>query len=358
EKADYPTGTGDYDGLKQYDAGDALGTVTMHNFRMNVDGQLVTGFCGDHSATMGNRFKGDKWDSPGPVSDNVYPLLAYYYWSCENDPDFDGGETGYTSLYTNSYIQCCIWLQKAGRLPDYRTDREGWINAVAEQRKTALAYYNRQPSETWTDKDHAAMILDFYESGKFGTGWEFKEYSYAGSSTENPQPVILGIHPTTTENKFYIKKVDTSGNNISGVTFRVESEDGSFSTTVTTDSHGEAEFESTAGDGWYSITELNAPSEYQRNSTPVRVYLVANVASEIRLANTKTETEPGSLKIRKVDIDDPNVGIAGAVIKLTHSQTGQTTTVQSGADGWAVIDRQFVEQMHTGLWIAEDGTTN
>ena len=92
-KADYGTGTS-FGGLNQYEAPGGLGTVTLHNFRMDVDGKQVTGLCGDHRKGMGTRYQGESWANPGPVSENLYPLLAYYYWSCENDALFNGGESG------------------------------------------------------------------------------------------------------------------------------------------------------------------------------------------------------------------------------------------------------------------------
>lgn len=127
------------------------------------------------------------------------------------------------------------------------------------------------------------------------------------------------------------------------------------STTVTTNASGIAQFNSTAGDGWYTFTETAAPFGYERNPSPVRVYLTAGVTGEIRLANTKDDKD-GSLEIRKVDIDDPTQGIAGAVIRLTHPASGRTSTFTSGADGWCVIPQAFVDEMLTGLWEAEEIT--
>ena len=164
------------------------------------------------------------------------------------------------------------------------------------------------------------------------------------------------MRESTTE-RYKIKKIDTAGNNISGVTFSVESTDGSFSTSVTTDSYGEAWFTSTAGDGWYTLTETGVPAGYEMNASPVRVYLQAGVTGEVRLANSTAAPPPsGDLRIRKVDIDNPTRGLAGAVIKLTHPASGRTGTFTSGADGWCVIPQDFVENMPSGVWLAEEIT--
>ena len=360
-KADYATGAyspgGSDNGLEQYYAPNGLDEVTVHNFRMTVGDETITGFCGDHTATMGNRFNGDTWGNRAPVSENLYPLLAYYYWSCNYDPTFNNGASGWANQVTNTYIQCVVWLDKMGRLPDYHTDRAGWIAAVAEQRQAAYDHYNQPNPSAWSHEFDAGFRLDEYEAGNYYKDWEFWEYYYTGDNdTETPQPIIIGLRDESVSETFFIQKVDTLGNNVSGVTFLVESENGAFRTSVTTNSSGIAQFASDTGNGWYTITETNAPSDYERNTIPVRVYLTANVTGTIYLANTKIITDPGELKIRKVDIDDPTKGIAGAVIKLTHPASGRTSTFTSGADGWVVIPQAFVDEMLTGLWEAEEIT--
>ncbi len=351
KEADYPTGAS-ANGLETYQAPNGLDEVTIHNFRVDVGGKEVTGFCGDHRKLMGTRWEAEKWENPGSVDTNLDPLLAYYYWACENEESFEGGASGWANQVTNTYIQCVIWLAKAHRLPDYRTDRAGWIAAVAEQREAAYDHYHAPNPSEWSHEFDAEFRLEQYESGVFGTNWQFLEYNYTGENGD-PQPIIIGLREPHAD-YYVIKKVDTAGNNISGVTFRVESEDGSFSTTVTTNVSGIAQFNSTAGDGWYTFTETAAPSGYVRNTTPVRVYLTADVPGEIQFVNTGTTKK--SLEIRKVDIDDPTKGIAGAVIKLTHPASGRTSTFTSGADGWVVIPQAFVDEMLTGLWEAEEIT--
>nr|MCR5826282.1 hypothetical protein [Oscillospiraceae bacterium] len=354
KKADYPTGASG--GLETYQAPNGLNTVTLHNFRITTeDGQEVTGFCGNHSMAMGNRWNGQEWDSPAVVSDNVYPLLAFYYHMCATDESFEGGERGWANQVTNSYIQCVIWLDKARRLPDYRTDRAGWIADVAEQRAAAYAHYGLEDDPSWTHEMDAAARIDQYLAGLYGTGWKFYEYYYAGPQIgdSTPQPIIIGLN-SQTEDTYRIKKVDTNGNQVSGVIFRVEKKDGTFSTTVTTDASGIAMFETTAGGGWYTVTEISAPSGYVLNTSPVDAYLATDSTAVINLVNTEITGE--KLKIRKVDVDDPTKGIAGAVIKLTHPTSGLTTTVTSGADGWAVIPTEFIDRMYTGLWEAEEIT--
>lgn len=277
--ADYPTGTSS-NGTQKYEAPNGLEMVTIHNFRMDVGGKEVTGFCGDHSKSMGRSWETEKWANPGPVDTEVYPLLAYYYWACEKEESFEGGASGWTNQVTNSYIQCCIWLAKANRLPDYHTDRDGWIAAVAAQREAAYDHYHCDNDPIWTHEMDAAARLDEYESGVYGTDWSFLEYKYTGGHGD-PQPIIIGLRNEPHSDDYKIRKVDTAGNNVSGVTFRVESEVGSFSTTVTTNASGVAQFSSTAGDGWYTITETAAPSGYVRNPSPVRVYLTTTETGEI-----------------------------------------------------------------------------
>ena len=52
----------------------------IQDFRMNVGGQVLSGFCGDHSLHLNNSHIGDTWSSPTSVDNAVVrTMLAYYY---------------------------------------------------------------------------------------------------------------------------------------------------------------------------------------------------------------------------------------------------------------------------------------
>ena len=329
-RADYPTG---YSGLETYSA-PGLGNLYIHNFLMNVDGKEVVGFCGNHSKTMGNRFDGQPWNNPTDISENVKPLLAMYYWNVENSANFNGGMSGEANQVTNAMVQACVWLDKAGSMPNYTSDKVGWVNAVAEQRDAAYKHY----AATFVDigmeahKSISEAYLDAYLAGDYGTDWTFKEYSYAGDrSIGDPQEIILGIHGPV-ESKYLIQKKDTAGVNIGGVTFKIQKEGGTFSTTATTDDSGLARFEAD-GDGWYTITETSVPSGYNKDTTPQRIKLIAGKTSTINLVNTISDDNPsGGLSIRKVDKDNPSIGLSGAVFEIKSLELEPTIVTTTKVD--------------------------
>lgn len=122
----------------------------IHEFTMNVAGAETVGFCGDHSAEMGNSLIGDVWDTPQEITDKNIKLLLSHYYSYAYGKFSAAGQAQNLTPYdefqrtwAQGWFQGCVWLAQIGELPDYETDREGWIQEVATQRMLVVNALSR-----------------------------------------------------------------------------------------------------------------------------------------------------------------------------------------------------------------------
>ena len=156
---------------------------------------------------------------------------------------------------------------------------------------------------------------------------------------------------------------------LSGVTFTVESADGSgdFSVTRQTGADGTITLTSEADNltaGQYTITEEDVPEGYVAQTASQTVTVMPNnsVSNTFTFYNepTTTTTTPGTGSIRKVDADNPTVGIPGAVIRITSvklddggSFFGEYVT----KDGGYILKEDLdFSKLPTGSYIAEEIT--
>ena len=161
-----------------------------------------------------------------------------------------------------------------------------------------------------------------------------------------------------------IKKNVANGEPIEGVTYRIEQIDGSYSTTVTTDSHGRIFLDSIPV-GTYQVTEINVPSYVILCPIPQEVALKAGETSTVTFFNALKPT----MEIRKVDsvTGDP---VKGAKFQIwyasNHTDSGELNdlgtyyTDESGKiilpevkDGWYKVTE--LEAPH-GYSIKEPAT--
>ena len=135
-----------------------------------------------------------------------------------------------------------------------------------------------------------------------------------------------------------VKKNIANGEPIKGVTYRIEQIDGSYSTTVTTDSHGRIFLDSIPV-GTYRVTEINVPSHVILCPIPQEVALKAGETSTVTFFNALKPT----LEIRKVDsvTGDP---VKGAKFQIwygsNHTDTGELNdlgTYFSDASGKIIL---------------------
>ena len=237
KKADYHV----TDAIK-YDSG-VLGECYVHEFYMNVNGSETVGFCADHSKRMGTSLTGHTWSNPEEITDkNVKLLLSYYYSYSEGKFSPAGEAQGlqpfdeFSAVWTQGWLQACVWLALNGSLPDYETDREAWVEAVATERMRLVnaysdagydwaEHYNSiddpdgpgvEGDEGWTCRMAAEYIVNHPD---LWGDWKIYRYTYAGPGSDaHPDPstiqaIIVGIYnPTTTDERcmLTIKKVDAT----------------------------------------------------------------------------------------------------------------------------------------------------
>ena len=148
-----------------------------------------------------------------------------------------------------------------------------------------------------------------------------------GQSSTPMQHLLIAVPDSEDDSdtlQMTVKKLEAGTNKpLPGVTFKIESADGSgdFSVTRQTGADGTITLTSEADDlsaGQYKITEEAVPEGYvaQTVSQTVTVMPNGSVANTFTFYNEPNKKD-GDGSIRKVDSDNPAVGISGAVIRIT-----------------------------------------
>ena len=347
----------------------SLGRCTMHQMYYGVAGKTSVGFCGTKGGGMGISLIGQTWGDPKPVTDpTVKMMMAYYYahsLGIFTDKAHALGvddiwDSGY-SWYMNAWVQAIVWRYKDGSLGDPSTACAEELMYVWNSLKGASYTNIDQTCDGTTFRDRAKYILDLGKQDVWGD-CDVKEYSFTGAgSAAHPastvQSVMIGSLTVTNEQyKLVIKKVDTTNptKGLAGARFHVESTNGSFSKDIVTGTDGTYTL-SPLDAGTYAVTETAAPNGYEiDNAGPEYVVLPNNGSSTVTITFTDTPTVTATGKIRKVDADDPNRGLAGAVIKITGVDNNFTGTYTTGAGG-ALTDVPW-DTMPIGSYVAEEVT--
>ena len=358
----------------------------IHEFTMNVAGAETVGFCGDHSAEMGNSLIGDVWDTPQEITDKNIKLLLSHYYSYAYGKFSAAGQAQNLTPYdefqrtwAQGWFQGCVWLAQIGELPDYETDREGWIQEVATQRMLVVnayhdagyswaTHYDDIYDGDWSCYDAAEYIVNHVD---WWGDWSIYMYNYADEGSDShPDPskiqsIIVGIYEPTgdIENpcELIIRKFDSSNQNkgLQGAQFQVTAIGGSFDKVYTTDENGLItidESENGFGPGTYGVTEIKAPPGYTISDTSTK-YVTVGVGDTASATFTFYDDAEitGSGSIRKVDKDNPTVGLAGAVIEIRGIDNGYgPTRVVTGEGGYVSADDFNFEDLPIGSYIAEE----
>lgn len=357
---DFDCGTGQI-GLSNFKSPGLDDPVLLHLFTFDVDGAETYAFCTDHSAHLGEKNKGHKWNNPHEISvPRATPVLAYYYWSIEQ-----GKFSALDNQSTNGYVQTAIWMELAGKLPDWQTNEEAWITALAKERDAVRKAYGWGVDPDWTSERHLRMVITEFKNGTYGgTNWSFTEWNYAGSLSGKQQTVLTPYHDgdDTGENdefKLIIKKVDATNptKGLPGAMFKVEGAN-NFSKTYTTGSDGTIVLtQDNLDPGTYGVTEVAAPSGYEIDDSSIHyVSLGPGQEKEITMTWYDTPVKTGSGSIRKVDSDNPSLGLAGAVIKITGVDNNFTGTYVTGDGGYIPEDQLNFKDMPIGSYVAEEVT--
>ena len=356
-----------YNGVK-YES-PALGECYMHQMRFGLNGKSTMGFCAEKGKGMGWSLKGHTWGNPKPVSDPTVKIMMAYFYSHSTGVFTDqahalGVDEVWGSQYTwdmNAWVQAVVWRYKSGLLADP-------VTACAEE---LMQVYNNLHHTSYTSidalmdgtsfRDRAQYILDLGAQGVWGD-CEVYEYAYTGpGSSAHPandvQAIMIGeLNVTREKYSLTIKKVDATNPNkgLAGARFLVTSENGSYSKEVVTGRDGTVTV-SPLDASTYAVTELSAPEGYEiDNAGPQYVVLPNGTDSTVTVTFADTPVMTGEGSIRKVDADDPTVGLAGAVIKITGVDNSFTGTYTTGVGGY-ITDIPW-DTLPIGSYVAEEIT--
>ena len=368
-----------------YESG-VLGMCYIHEFEMNVGGAGTVGFCGDHSKAMGNSLIGDVWSNPKEITDKNVKLILSHFYSYSTGKFSPEGEaqgltpyTEFESTWTQGWFQACVWLALTGNLPDYESNPEGWVEAVATERMRVVnayhdagyewaTHYENIDDGSWTCRQAAQYILNHPD---WWGDWSIYQYEYADKgSPSHPDPgkiqsIIVGIYDSDGFGdpdpcKLTIKKVDASNpsRGLQGAEFKVTAVGGSFDKTLTTDSSGQIVLSSETtngfGPGKYAVTEVNPPEGYEISDTSTKYATVdTNQNANVTFTFYDEPIRTGSGSIRKVDADNPTVGLEGAVIEIRGVDVSYgPTRVTTGAGGYVSEEDFSFANLPIGTYIA------
>ena len=366
--------------------------------------------CAYHKGTLGNGANGQKWNFKTEVTDSSLKTLLTYVYAHTYGNFTDAGNArgletwgSYWSDIWFMVAQAMSWYYEYGIIIDVTSNREGFIEQAAEEFVAAMKLYHRTYGQSSWIKDWDAIdthsIIDSSDGGKTGnsaydyikTGvdlvldhpeyyhkyhlwiyeWDSSQpWKLPGQSGVPMQRLLIAV-PTPNDVSepvsLTVKKLEAGTNKpLSGVTFKVESADGSgdFSVTRDTGPDGTITLTQTAdglAPGQYTITEEAVPEGYVAQTASQTVTVMPNdsISNTFVFYNQPNKKE-GDGSIRKIDADNPTVGIPGAVIRITSvklddggSYFGEFVT----KDGGYILKEDLdFSKLPTGSYIAEEIT--
>ncbi len=370
--------------------------------------------CAYQKGTLGPGANGQKWNFKEEVNSTSLRVLLTYVYSHTYGTFTDAGNARglehwnqYWSDIWYMVAQAMSWYYEHGIIKDITSDREGFKEQCAEEFIAAMRlYHDTYGQSSWIkdwDKIGTHSIIDSTDGGKTGysaydyisTGVDLvldhPEYYYSyhlwiyewdksqpwklpGQSGVPMQRLLIAVpddKPTEGTVSLTVKKLEAGTNKpIPNVTFNVESADGSgdFSVTKVTGADGTftltAEADGLAA-GQFKISEEAVPDGYVAQTTSQIVTVMPNGSANSVFTFYNEPEGSGALgsgtgSIRKVDADNPTVGIPGAVIRITSvklddggSFFGEYTTKDGGYISKEDLD---FSNLPLGSFLAEEIT--
>jgi len=387
-----------------------VGLPYVFDEQVEVPGYGATrALCAYQKGTLGPAANGQKWNYKNEVDNASLKVLLTYIYSHTYGNFTDAGNAvglehwnQYWSDIWFMVAQAGSWLNEHGTILDVNSNREGFIEQMAEEFVAAMKLYHRTYGQSsWiTDWDSIGThsIIDSKDGGATGysaydyvaTGvnlvldhpeyyntWHLWLYEWdksqpwklAGQSGVPMQHLLIAVPEERTEDeplKLTVKKLEAGTNKpMSGVMFSVKSADGSddFSVTRATGADGTLTLTDADGltAGQYTITEEAVPEGYVAQTASQLVTVLPNsAASSVFTFYNEPNRKEGDGSIRKVDADDPTKGIAGAVIKLTSIKLddgGSFTSEYITKDGGYILKEDLdFSKLPTGSYLAEEIT--
>ena len=388
-----------------------VGLPYVFNEQVDVPGFGPTrALCAYQRGTLGPAANGQKWNFKNEVDNASLKVLLTYIYSCTyGDFTAAGDARGlehwgqYWSDIWFLVAQAGSWLYEHGVILDVNSNREGFIEQMAEEFVAAMKLYHRTYGQSSWIKDWDAInthsIIDSNDGGKTGnsaydyvaTGvnlvldhpeyfhdyhlwiyeWDKSQpWKLAGQSDTLMQHLLIAVPGPDDDSdtvKMTVKKLEAGTNKpLAGVTFTVESADGSgdYSVTRQTGADGTFTLTSEADDlsaGQFTITEEAVPEGYVAQTASQTVTVMPNnsISNTFTFYNEPNKKE-GDGSIRKVDSDNPTVGIPGAVIRITSvklddggSYFGEFVT----KDGGYILKEDLdFSKLPKGSYLAEEIT--
>ena len=309
--------------------------------------------------------------------------------------------------------QAMSWYYEHGILKDVNTDREGFINQAAEEFVAAMRLYHDTYGQSSFIKDWSKIdihsIIDSADGGKTGNSaydyinagvklmqehpeyykkyhlwiydWDKSQpWKLAGQSGVPMQRLLIAVpdpeQPTIDTVQLTVKKLEAGSNKpMAGVTFKIENanDPAAFSVTRETGADGTITLTKDADNltaGQYMITEEAVPEGYVAQTASQLVTVLPNGSAnsvftfynEPESPETPTPDTPstGTGTIKKVDADNPTVGIPGAVIRITSVKLddgGSFMSEYTTKDGGYILKEDLdFSKLATGSYIAEEIT--
>ena len=389
-----------------------VGLPYVFDEQVNVPGldAPVRALCAYQKGTLGPGANGQKWNFKEEVDNaSLRVLLTYVYAHTYGDFTAAGNAVGlehwnnYWSDIWFMVAQAMSWYYEHGIIKDVNSDREGFIEQAAEEFVAAMKLYHETYGQSSFIKDWSKIgthsIIDSADGGATGNSaydyiaagvnsvmdhseyyhsyhlWTYEwdksqPWMLAGQSGVPMQRLLIAVpddKPTEGTVSLTVKKLEAGTNKpIPGVTFKVESADGSGDFSVTRETGADGTFTLTAeADGLsadqYTITEVSAPEGYvaQTASQTVTVLPNSSISNTFTFYNTTTTTD-GDGSIRKVDADNPTVGIPGAVIRITSVKLDDggsfVSEYTTGDGGYIPKEDLDFSKLPTGSYVAEEIT--
>jgi len=367
--------------------------------------------CAYQRGTLGPAANGQKWNYKEEVTHPSLKVLLTYIYSHTYGSFAEAGDAVGLEHWNNYWsdiwflvAQAMSWYYEHGILKDVNTDREGFIEQAAEEFVAAMRLYHDTYGQSSFITDWSKIgthsIIDSADGGVTGNSaydyiaagvnivldhpeyylnyhlwiyeWDKSQtWMLAGQSGTPMQNLLIAVpddEPVIDTVQLTVKKLEAGTNKpLAGVTFKIENanDPAAFSVTRQTGADGAITLTKEADNltaGQYMITEEAVPEGYvaQTASQLVTVLPNGSANSVFTFFNEPDIPQSGDGSIRKVDADNPTVGIPGAVIRITSVKLddgGSFVSEYTTGDGGYISKEDLdFSKLPTGSYVAEEIT--
>ncbi len=317
--------------------------------------------CAYQRGTLGPAANGQKWNYKEEVTHPSLKVLLTYIYS-HTYGSFAEEFVAAMRLYHDTYGQSSF-------ITDWSKIGTHSIIDSADGGVTGNSAYDYIAAGVNIVLDHPEYYLNYhlwiYEWDKSQT------WMLAGQSGTPMQNLLIAVpddEPVIDTVQLTVKKLEAGTNKpLAGVTFKIENanDPAAFSVTRQTGADGAITLTKEADNltaGQYMITEEAVPEGYvaQTASQLVTVLPNGSANSVFTFFNEPDIPQSGDGSIRKVDADNPTVGIPGAVIRITSVKLddgGSFTSEYTTKDGGYISKEDLdFSKLPTGSYVAEEIT--